>query len=429
MGLDTSQREHRLPGLHRRYRHAMSAWAGIIALSLAGLVRTAHAEQHLIRATDNLDQRLADAVPGDEFILWPGEYESIRRGSLRGTAEFPITIRGLDPENPPRFSGGSRGIAIDDVAHVRLINLSIAQSKLCGISLSSDEDGGDIKLEDITVSDTFGRAPRNAIQLTGVDGLSLNRIRIRGFNGIGLDLNECRNVTIEDLSVERTDPEIRGSASVRFGDGCKEVAWNRGQLRDAAEVGIVFGTPPVLADEDDGAGRQDEPGDAGTKLARPYGIDIQNVFCQRHDVSVVFAGAEVVSFTRCTVQEPKRVFVATLHVDEAVDACKDVIIGDSIFAWQGDPMTPLGIFATSECVAGIILNENLWWTPDLPSPAPDQLTWPGSVGFAQRIGPDPMLSEAGVSARPAAHAFGVSGPENAVSKSQKIDVAGVSPGE
>ena len=67
--------------------------------ALAGL-GAAQAETVPVATVEELGQALADALPGTEIVLAPGDYGPLLLRGGGGTAEAPILLRSADPADP-----------------------------------------------------------------------------------------------------------------------------------------------------------------------------------------------------------------------------------------------------------------------------------------------------------------------------------------
>ncbi|MEX0742052.1 MAG: hypothetical protein WD079_04585, partial [Phycisphaeraceae bacterium] len=112
------------------------------------------------------------AQPGTTILLAPGEYGSIAVSNLHGAEGRPITIAGADPDDPPRFVGGTTAFGLSNPRHVVLENLIAERADVNSFNI---DDGGTmeatashITLRNVVARDVQVRGNRECIKLSGV---------------------------------------------------------------------------------------------------------------------------------------------------------------------------------------------------------------------------------------------------------------------
>jgi hypothetical protein len=150
-----------------------------------------------VHNTSELLNILQKAQDIGTIILVHGEYTGgIYIQGRSGQVGNPITIRGIDPNNPPTFSGGGgQAIHMADCSHITLAYIKVQGYHANGINI---DDGGTfetpshhIVLDNITVLDTGPTGNRDALKMSGVDQFVVKNCRFEGWGGSGIDLVGC----------------------------------------------------------------------------------------------------------------------------------------------------------------------------------------------------------------------------------------------
>ncbi|NIS51731.1 MAG: hypothetical protein GWN00_33005 [Aliifodinibius sp.] len=133
------------------------------------------------------------------ILLVPGEYRGgIYIQGISGAAGNPITIRGVDPKNPPVFSGGGgQAIHMADCSYVTLANIKVQGYSSNGINI---DDGGSFEMpshhivvENVTILNTGPTGNRDALKMSGVDEFVVRGCRFEGWGGSGIDMVGCHS--------------------------------------------------------------------------------------------------------------------------------------------------------------------------------------------------------------------------------------------
>jgi hypothetical protein len=89
------------------------------------------AEEILVSSPSQLQSEIRRLTPGTTLLLAPGTYTGgIYLENISGTDAAPIVIRGIDPNNPPVFSGGGQALHLADCSYVTLSNLVVYDSRV-----------------------------------------------------------------------------------------------------------------------------------------------------------------------------------------------------------------------------------------------------------------------------------------------------------
>ncbi|HRZ38696.1 MAG TPA: hypothetical protein P5534_20320, partial [Candidatus Paceibacterota bacterium] len=90
--------------------------------------------------TAGLRSAVAEAKPGSRILLAAGTYPGgFYFSNVRGEANLPIVIAGVDPQNPPVIQGGGNGMQFSDAAWIELRDLVFVGATGNGLNI---DDGG-----------------------------------------------------------------------------------------------------------------------------------------------------------------------------------------------------------------------------------------------------------------------------------------------
>lgn len=192
-----------------------------------------------------LTQTLTKAQPGDTIRIAPGTYAGgLRFESLHGTAQDPIVITAVDPENPPTFEGGHSAFQFSQCAHLVLRHVRIRHATANGLNI---DDGGrpdtrthHITLEDLAILETGPKGNRDGIKLSGLDHFTVRRCTIHGWGGSAIDLVGCHHGVIEQCTFEGKEGFSQSNA-VQMKGGSSDLQVLRNTFRDVGHRSINIG--------------------------------------------------------------------------------------------------------------------------------------------------------------------------------------------
>lgn len=362
----------------------------------------AASRQIFVRPGNDIGRALAEAQPGDEVILWPGEFEGVSFEGLRGTPARPITIRGLRPENPPVLTGGAWGLRLIGPRHVRIAHLVIEAPRLDAIEIrpaDGEDTCGPLEIRDIVVRDVGARPGCHGLHLRGVHDAVIEDVVVRGWTGAAVELVGCHRVEMLGLDAVGLD---RGELiGVRFRHGSREILMRESRIAHAGRGGIVLGgrtskRDPLPAPTDGGLRWQvEEP-------------TIQQLLITDVDVAITFLGVARAALDDVTVARASRAFFRVARPDDTdlSGVLESVRIDRSAFVTaDGDAADSVRLVevAAGAATDGISLGENLWWRPGgFPADTP----LPGTTTFPQLLDVDPRLSPSGTVTAPDAAGLG-----------------------
>jgi hypothetical protein len=218
-------------------------------------------ETVVVSGIKELRTAVSAAEPGDEILIEPGFYKNgFGASHIFGTKEKPVIISGSDLKNPPVFTGKGDGIKLSNVSYLKLSNIKIIGFSGNGINI---DDGGDfsspshhIVLENILLLDIGSGGNQDAIKLSGVDNFIIKNSSINGWGGSGIDLVGCHSGIIDNVL-------LKGKAGFRTGNGMQI----KGGSSDILVQRSVF--------MNSGARAVNIGGLTGKKYFRPSGTDYE----------------------------------------------------------------------------------------------------------------------------------------------------------
>lgn len=374
-----------------------------LAPLLAALCLTAPAAatQHLVRAGSNWQQLQVRLKPGDEVILMPGRHRPATLEGLHGERNRPIVIRGLDPARPPVILAARFGIRLIDPRHVQLRDLSIRGATIHGILIegSTDaEDGqaarsGPIGLTRVTITDTgptrsFTADSRHALCIRGISGVSIKSCHIAGWSGSAIEIVGGKEISVRDCTFVGHDNRHQVTG-VRLRAGCQGVRIDRCRFTNVGDQGICVGgasrpyefNPPLAED-----GEPDS-------LFEASRVNITRSVFQGGLCAVAFVNCTRAIVRRCTIVRPRRAVVSIRRdqADPRFAAPGRCAFGGNLVIWERGDLTSLTHLGPGADISSVVLEENLWWTPDGPAAIKALGTFPGTFSTPQIVDVDPAL--------------------------------------
>lgn len=203
---------------------------GLLNLATMGQVATNLAEiRQLARA----------AKPGTTIAIAPGEYRGgLWIEDLHGSDGKPITLCAADPENPPRFVGGS-GVHFSKVSHLIIKDLVISNVMANGLNV---DDGGalttpssHVRIENVTVTDT-PKGNNDGIKLSGLQHFQVLNCTVKNWGGSAVDMVGCHDGLIEGCLFRSG-----GDTGVQMKGGTGRIAIRKSTFAYAGQRGVNLG--------------------------------------------------------------------------------------------------------------------------------------------------------------------------------------------
>lgn len=290
-----------------------------LSARLAGLLLCAFAlsgplKAETVATVEDLGQALADAVPGTEIILAPGNYGPLLLRGGGGTFDAPIVLRSANPDDPAVFDA----MHLRDVQHMVLQDLSFDY-------VFANEDDADlrpfqvIKCKDIAIRDGLFDGDLGPVIAEGIDRLpTAFGLSVRDTQGFELSGSEIRLFLRGAVFAQSDDLTLQDNVvhSIRS-DGLNFVAVQRVQIE--GNTIRDFLRSPDLIDHSDmiqfwTAGSQTPSADIVIRdnvLNSGVGLYTQSIFMRNEVVDRGDAGAEM--FYRNLLIEENVIINAHLH--------------------------------------------------------------------------------------------------------------------
>lgn len=215
---------------------------GLCCLSAAG----AEGREICVADSAGLREALGQLGPGTTLSLEPGVYRGgVYLHRVNGTADAPIVIQGLDPNDPPVFrGGGGQAIHLADCSYITLRHLRVEGFPLNGINI---DDGGTyetpaqhIVLEDITILETGPEGNHDALKMSGVDHFVVRRSYFEGWGGSAIDMVGCHHGIVEDCTFVGGEGFSQDNA-IQLKGGTRDILIHRCSFTDCGHRAINLG--------------------------------------------------------------------------------------------------------------------------------------------------------------------------------------------
>jgi hypothetical protein len=351
-----------------------------------------------VRVADDaaLRQALNDAKPGWRIVIAQGTYRpGVWVRGLRGTAEAPIVLEGVDQKDPPAFEGGQVGLHFADCAYLTIRHLAVRGQSGNGINL---DDGGSfdtpahhITLENLHVSDVGPTGNRDGIKLSGVDDLIVRDCVIDGWGGQAIDMVGCHRALIEGCTFrgkagfsQETGPQAKGGSS--------QVVIRRCDFVNAGQRGVNLG------------------GSTALKVFRPPGatyeandVTVEGCRFVGSLAPVAFVGVDGATVRYNTFYHPDKWVVRVLQETTADGfvPCRNGRFEHNLVVFRRDRLqTAVNVGRGTE-PATFSFRDNLWYCEDAPARSRPDLPVAEQGGVS---GVDPLVTigPVGLPAAPAA---------------------------
>lgn len=352
--------------------------AGLTAQTAPFVLTTATVPADTIRVTNTAELRAAlrGLAPGSQLQLAAGEYG----GGHYLENVTDVTIAAADPNNPPRFTGGSSAWHFSRCSGLTLRNLHISGQRSNGINL---DDGGRresvtqrITLEHLQISDIGPRGNVDAIKCSGLDELQIRHCQLHGWGGQGIDLVGCHRVQITDCRLRGKDGFTQ-SAGIQCKGGSSDVLIERCEFQDAGERPINAG------------------GSTGLEFFRPADApyEAHRIRIRRNTISgslcaCAFVGVDEAEFTENTVLFPRRWIFRILQetTAERFVPCRRITVADNAIVFRRSEISADVNIGGGTAPETTVWKGNTWFAEDRPERSRPQLPTPETAG---RYGIDP----------------------------------------
>lgn len=407
----------------------MTASSALLALSLLCMspwcleasMPSAHAgTQHLVAPGESWEALAERVQPGDEIILMPGRHKHAVFERLVGTKDAPITIRGLDPENPPVVQAARHGILIVDPKFIIIENVEITGASIAGIALRSlPERSPDapaqpaalneayVQVRHVSITKIGPTGRRDAIEILGQDRVTIEDCSFEGWGGAGVAVLGSRNVSIEHCTFKAM-PGHSQTEGVLMRAGTQHVSIEHCTFELNEQPAIVAGGKSDPATFQPAIPADAEPG----SVYEARQIQVMRCVIRNARVPIVMQSADDVLVRSCTFVRPKSCLVMFDHKqgDPRLAASGRFIFGDNLVTWQSGDLSMYSFAPPSVDLRHLMWEQNLWWS-DEPMEARERLgEFQGGLVSDQILDVDPKLDDELRPQESAAQMYGARAP-------------------
>lgn len=218
------------------------SWLCIIVIFISPF---AFGKEILINNSKELYKALKELEAGMTVIIAPGNYTGdIFLKNINGTNQKKIIIKGLDPVDPPIFTGRIVALHMADCSYVILKNLVVKGFTGNGINI---DDGGDyetpsrhIFLENLTILNTGPQGNHDALKLSGVDHFIVRNCRFEGWGGSAIDMVGSHFGIIENC-IFKGRKGFSQRNGVQMKGGSSNIRVHKSFFRNAGDHAIKIG--------------------------------------------------------------------------------------------------------------------------------------------------------------------------------------------
>jgi hypothetical protein len=341
---------------------------------------------------------VASALPGDEIVLAPGRHVSLDFSALHGASDRPIIVRGAAPSQPAMVEGGAFAIRLDGARHVVVQDVACRGGSQAAI-LAENGGSEDIVLRRVIVVRTDGTSS-DSVRLVGAIGLRIENCHLERAgapDGAGLRLRDCAGVGVADTRFVGAIPAQ--GAAIAIEGRSRDILVGRCRVEGGVRIGVLLrGSTPSdgaasAADATAPASEAAPPADGARSAAPParvaHVVVSRCVFLQCAAAWSIDRADDVL-IERCTVSEPDGV---ALVVSADVGALAPVVLRGNLIHWLPNQLRRFADAPPDLPARALRLDENLWWSADLPEALPLYGPFPGDVAAPQIVNVDPRLGD------------------------------------
>lgn len=341
----------------------MIATFAALLLSPGTVPASAQGQPRVVEVGDDTSLRaaLADAAPGDQIRIAPGEYRpGVYAHGLQGTQERPIVIEGADAQHPPSFRGGSQAWHLSDCCYVTLRNLVFSGQRINGLNV---DDGGSfdtpshhLTLENLRVSEIGPRGNFDAIKISGVDDFTVRGCTIRGWGGQAIDMVGCHRGLIERCSIQGQDGYTQHTGPQTKG-GSSEIVIRRCVFRNAGMRSVNIG------------------GSTGLDFFRPQGttyeardITVEGCVFIGSTAPVAYVGVDGATVRYNTILYPDKWVLRILQETTAPGfvPCRNGRFERNLIVYRRADVGVIVNIGPNTAPPTFAFTENLWYCEDAP---------------------------------------------------------------
>ena len=354
--------------------------------------------QHLVGPGRDWVSIAARVRPGDQIILMPGRHRPGMLEGLEGTREKPITIGGLDPDNPAVIVAKRFGIRLRRPRHVILQNLLITGATRHGIVIDDEGDGerggapwaAHVTLRDVTVAKTGPRGKRSGIVLRGVKTVRLNNCHVEGWGQSAIEMTGCENITINNSTFKGL-PGYSQANAIMVRGGSNRIRIIHCRIENPGERGLSLGGVTNLGRFRPAVKENARP---GSRFEATH-VRVDHCVFIGGDCAVAFVNTSDCRVRHSTFVRPRRWVLGALSDphDPRIGPAERITFGANVIVWEPGDLERLVQVDDGVDPEGIVMEPNLWWSTESPEERQMLGPLPGRRDVPQVTDVDPDLDE------------------------------------
>jgi hypothetical protein len=347
------------------------------------------ADTHRVSNTEQFNQAVGSAKPGDRILLNPGEYgNNYFFRDVYGTADHPITIAAALPNRPPRLVGKNTPLHFSGASYLELRDLVISGSNENGLNI---DDGGNpdkpahhITLRNIRIQDVGPKGNVDGIKLSGVDDFQVVDCTVErwGSNGSAIDMVGCHHGSIVGCTFRKG-----GENAVQTKGASSEITIRNCKFEDAGDRAVNIGG--ITADDAFRPRLKTFPMN-GRYEAKD--IVVEGCTFIRGEAAVAFVGVNgaVVRFN--TIYLPEKYAMRILQerpTSAGFVPSRNGVFENNVVVFRSDKWADGGINIGPDTAPKTFrFNGNLWYCEDKPERSEPRLPTAETKGM---VGKNPMF--------------------------------------
>lgn len=336
-----------------------------------------------VATPDALRQALQQARPGTTIRVRAGTYPGgFYAEKLHGTADQPIVITAVDPEQPPVFDGGN-GCHIAGGSYLTVEHLQLRGASANGLNI---DDGGQpgsshhITVRHLTITDVGPKGNRDGLKLSGLDDFTVENCTIErwGDGGSGIDMVGCHRGLITGSSFRH--PGTMGNG-VQAKGGSSEVTIRNCYFDRAGSRQINLG------------------GSTGLQFFRPLGatyeakdLTVEGCVFVGCMAGIAFVGVDGATVRFNTFYQPEKWLLRILQESREPQfvPCRNGIFERNLVVYRTDHWAENGVnIGPGTAPDTFVFRDNLWYATDRPERSQPRLPTQETGGV---YGRDPKLA-------------------------------------
>jgi len=392
--------------------------APLLLGALALLPAAAHGTQHLVEPGKDWSTLVSKVRPGDEILLMPGTHSSVTLRGLRGTAEQPITIRGIDPDDPPRLRGPKPALTLINAEHVVLEHFVIVDCAATAVVIAREPDQPQPETESETNqpgSDAPVRSSRpdkrgpvvlrhfqvrrigpddaaRAVVISNTSKVTLEQWSFESWSGQAVHVFHSSDIAIERCTFTGDD-EFGPDLAIQVYGGSRDVMISQCRFTDAGRTtAVMLGGRTALREFD----RIWPKSPSHAPVAEASQCDVVDSVFVNQPCPIVLAHADRCEVRFCTIVRPKRFVVAMLNThgaDGRFMAVNRPTLDSNLITWRGGELTGVLLVDQANRHTELVLRSNLWWSDEPAERRRTMIPTNARESWPQLVNVDPRLDE------------------------------------